>query len=207
MASISIIGNGNMARGIAAVAAKAGAGIQIVGRDADKAADAASAVGGTSATMGDALTGDIVVLAVPFAAIDDLTETYKDALAGKTVVDITNPVNVDTFDGLVVPTDSSATQVIAKALPGAHVVKAFNTNFAASLVPGTVGGQPTTVLVAGDDAGAKQGVVDLVNAGGLAGVDAGSLSRARELESIGFLQMKLAASEQIAWTGGFVLAT
>lgn len=206
MTSVTIIGSGNMAQGIAAVAAKAGASVQIVGRDAAKATDAAQAVGGTSGTVGDALTGDIVVLAVPFGAIDDVAATYAGALAGKTVVDITNPVNFETFDGLVVPADASASQAIAAALPGARVVKAFNTNFAATLSAGTVGGQPVTVLVAGDDADSKQSVVNLVNAGGLTGVDAGPLRRARELESIGFLQMTLAAGEAIGWDGGFQLA-
>jgi predicted dinucleotide-binding enzyme len=64
---------------------------------------------------------------------------------------------------------------------------------------------PTTVLVAGDDAAAKQTVVELVTAAGLRGVDAGSLKRARELEAVGLLQMTLAGAEKISWTGGLAV--
>jgi 8-hydroxy-5-deazaflavin:NADPH oxidoreductase len=85
------------------------------------------------------------------------------------------------------------------------VVKAFNTTFAATLAAGTVHGQPTTVLMAGDDADAKSQLAELVTAGGLRAVDAGSLRRARELEALGFLQITLAAAEKISWTAGFAL--
>jgi predicted dinucleotide-binding enzyme len=68
-----------------------------------------------------------------------------------------------------------------------------------------VGGVPTTVLVAGDDAEAKQAVVDLVTAGGLEAADAGALTRARELEALALLQMGAAVGGTIAWTGGFAL--
>jgi predicted dinucleotide-binding enzyme len=102
-----------------------------------------------------------------------------------------------------VPADGSATAVIAAALPQSRVVKAFNTNFAATLASGSVGPLTTTVLVAGDDAEAKAQVEQLVTAGGLHAIDAGGLNRARELEAVGFLQIKLAASEKVAWTGGF----
>jgi predicted dinucleotide-binding enzyme len=86
------------------------------------------------------------------------------------------------------------------------VIKAFNTNFAGTLAAGTVDGQPTTVLVAGDDADAKALLTGLVSAAGLRAVDAGGLTRARELEAIGFLQITLAAAEKVSWTGGFAVA-
>jgi predicted dinucleotide-binding enzyme len=121
-------------------------------------------------------------------------------------VDITNPLNFETFDSLTVPADASAAAEIAAALPGSRVVKAFNTNFAGTLVAGDVGGQPTTVLLAGDDADAKAALADVVTAAGLRAVDAGGLKRARELESLGFLQIGLAAGEKISWTGGFAVA-
>lgn len=205
MTTVSIIGAGTMAGVIAGVASKAGASVQVVARELDKASTLASGIGATPATLGDALTGEIVVLALPYGAIADVLASYEGALDGKTVVDITNPVDFATFDGLVVPADSSATAVIAAALPGAHVVKAFNTNFGATLATGTVGGLTTTVLVAGDDADAKQSVIDLVAAAGLNGVDAGALKRARELEALGFLQVTLGAAEKTPWTGGFAL--
>jgi predicted dinucleotide-binding enzyme len=189
MATVSIIGTGNMGTAIAEIARKAGAAVEVLAHaDADKP-----------------VTGDVVVLAVPFPALAEIAQQRGDQLAGKVVVDITNPVDFATFDGLTVPADSSAAAQLQAALPQARVVKAFNTNFAATLASGTGGEQTTTVLLAGDDDAAKAQVADLVKGGGLAAADAGSLKRARELEAFGFLQMVLAAREQISWTGGFAV--
>jgi predicted dinucleotide-binding enzyme len=205
MASMTVIGTGNMGSAIASVAAKGGASIQIVARDIAKAQQLAAQVGGTADEFGDALTGDIVVLALPYPALEDVVKTYGAALAGKVVVDVTNPVDFATFDGLTVPSDSSAAAQLQAALPGAKVVKAFNTNFAATLFSGEVGGVPTTVVVAGDDDIAKAQLTEIISAGGVVVADAGGLKRARELEAVGFLQMVLAVREQVAWTGGFAV--
>jgi NADPH-dependent F420 reductase len=153
------------------------------------------------------VTGDVVVLAVPYPAVADVIARRGEQLSGKVVVDITNPLDFATFDSLVVPSDASATAEIAAALPQSRVLKAFNTTFAATLASGTVGELPTTVLIAGDDAAAKSLLADAVTAGGLRAVDAGPLRRARELEALGFLQLTLAAGEKIAWTGGFALVS
>lgn len=206
MTSISIIGIGNMGGAITGIAAKSGAQVQVVARDLAKAQELAGATGATAATLGDALTGDIVVLAIPFPAVDEVLAAYAGQLDGKVVVDITNPLDFSTFDDLVVPSDSSAAAVIAEKVPGARVVKAFNTNFAATLASGSVGAATTTVLVAGDDQAAKDAVVALVRGGGLNAEDAGSLKRARELEGLGFLQLTLAAGEKIGWDAGFSVA-
>lgn len=206
MTNISIIGIGNMGSAITGIAAKSGATVQIVGRDQEKVDALAAATGATAALFGAPLTGDIVVLALPYGAVEDVVAAYGDQLAGKVVVDITNPVDFSTFDGLVVPADGSAADVIAAAVPGARVVKAFNTTFAATLASGAVGPAGTTVLVAGDDQDAKDAVIAFVTAGGVAAEDAGSLKRARELEALGFLQISLAAREVIGWTGGFAVA-
>ena len=190
MTNVTIFGKGNMGTAIAGVLGQGGATVTHIGSD-----DSAATV-----------TGDIVVLAVPHPAVDTIVAAYGDQLAGRIVVDITNPLDFSTFDSLVVPADSSKSAEIAAQLPGATVLKAFNTNFAATLASGTVGdAQPTTVLVAGDDAEAKKALTDLVVAGGLRAVDAGSLKRARELEAIGFLQLTAAVGEQIGWTGGFAV--
>jgi predicted dinucleotide-binding enzyme len=206
MTSISIIGIGNMGSAITGIAAKSGARVQVLARDLAKAQELAGNTGAAAATFGDALTGDIVVLAIPFPAVDDIVQSYGAQLAGKVVVDITNPVDFSTFDALVVPSDSSAAAVIAAKVPGARVVKAFNTNFAATLNSGSVGAATTTVLVAGDDQAAKDAVIGFVRAAGLNAEDAGSLKRARELEGVGFLQLTLAAGEKIGWDAGFAVA-
>ena len=208
MTSVSIIGAGNMGTAIAAIAAKSGASVQLLAQEADKTAAAAATAGASvvSGVSGDALTGDIVVLALPYPAVAGVLAQYADQLDGKIVVDITNPLDFATFDSLVVPADGSAAQVIAQTVPGARVLKAFNTTFAATLATGAVNAvAPTTVLVAGDDASAKEALIAVITAGGVAAVDAGALKRARELEALGFLQLTLAAGGAIGWTGGFAL--
>ena len=124
---------------------------------------------------------------------------------GKVVVDITNPLNFQTFDSLTVPADSSAAAQVAASLPHSHVVKAFITNLAATLASGTVGEVPVTVLIADDGSQAKAVVADVVTAGGLRAIDAGTLRRARELEGLAFLQISLAAQGKVPWTGGFAM--
>lgn len=189
MTTVSIIGTGNMGPAIASVVERGGNTAELFGRsDADKP-----------------VTGDIVILAVYYPSIAEVLAQRGEQLAGKIVVDITNPVNVETYDGLVVPADSSAAAELAAALPNSRVLKAFNTNFAGTLSSGTVGGQPTTVLIAGDDAEAKSQLAEVVTAGGLQAIDAGSLRRARELEAVGFLEIGLAAAEKISWNGGFAV--
>jgi predicted dinucleotide-binding enzyme len=189
MAHVSIIGTGNMGSAIAGLVTKGGHTVESFNSsDADKP-----------------VTGEIVVLAVPHPAVADVIAKRGDQLAGRIVVDITNPLNFETFDDLVVPADSSAAAGIAAALPEARVVKAFNTNFAATLASADVGGQTTTVLIAGDDADAKALLADIVTAGGLRAIDAGALKRARELESLAFLQIGLAAGQKLSWTGGFAV--
>src|SRR3982750_4917506 len=113
MAHVSIIGTGNMGQAIAGVVSKGDNTAELVGHgDADQA-----------------VTGDVVVLAVPYPAVADVIAQRGDQLAGKLVVDITNPLNFETFDSLVVPADSSAAAELAAKLPDSKVLKAFNTNF------------------------------------------------------------------------------
>lgn len=187
MTHVSIIGTGTMGQAIAGVVTRGGNTVELLGHG-----DAETPV-----------TGELVVLAVPYSAVGEVLAQRGDSLAGKVVVDITNPVNFETFDSLVVAPDGSAAAEIAAALPRSRMVKAFNTTFGGTLTGGTVGPLTTTVLIAGDDADAKSLVTDVVMAGGLRAIDAGSLRRARELEALGFLQIALAAQEKVPWTGGF----
>lgn len=205
MTTVTVIGAGNFGSVVAGIAAKGGTGVQVLARDVEKARAVAGPLGGTAGVVGDEVTGDVVVLAVPYGAVADLVELYPSAFDGKVLVDVTNPVDFSTFDDLVVPADSSAARQLQDAVPGAKVVKAFNTNFGGTLASGEIGSVPTTVLVAGDDADAKQTLVELVTAAGLQGLDAGSLKRARELEAVGLLQMTLAGAEKISWGGGLAL--
>lgn len=187
MSHISIIGIGPMAQAISSVVSKGGNTVELLG----------------SGDTARPVTGDIVVLAVPYPAVDEVLAQRPGQFDGKVVVDITNPLNFETFDSLVVPADGSAAQVIAEKLPSATVLKAFNTTFAGTLSSGEVGPLTTTVLIAGDDNDAKATLAGVVSAGGLQAIDAGGLKRAREMEALGLLQLTLAASERISWTGGF----
>jgi len=187
MAHLSILGTGNMGQAIAAVAGKGGHTVQLLG----------------SADTDIPVAGDIVVLAVYYPSVAEVIAQRGEQLASRIVVDITNPVNVESFDSLVVPPDSSATAEIAAALPQSRVIKAFNTTFAGTLVAGAVGPLTPTVLIAGDDTDAKSTLAGIVTSGGLNAIDAGSLARARELEALGLLQITLAAAEKVPWTGGF----
>ena len=92
---ITIIGTGNMARGIATRALAGGNAVTLLGTEADKAEALAGELSGDvrAGTVGDPISGDVVVLAVWYQALDDVLGRYGDQLDGKTVVDITNPVD------------------------------------------------------------------------------------------------------------------
>jgi predicted dinucleotide-binding enzyme len=190
--NVTIIGTGNMARGIGSRLVAGGNDVTVLGKETADAEAVVSDIGGNGSARagraGDDIADDVVVLAVYYPDAKAAVERYGDALSGKVVVDITNPVN-DTVDDLVTPPDSSAAQELASSAPGARVVKAFNTTFANTLRDGKVSGQPLDVFIAADDGEAKSTVTQLVASGGLRPVDAGPLRRARELEAAGLLHM------------------
>ncbi len=191
MTSFTIIGTGNMGTAIGGILAAGGNEVNYVTHEESGTAP---------------IPGDYVVLAIPYPAVADVLESYGTQLEGKVVIDITNPLNFETFDSLTVPAGSSAAAQIQAKLPGSTVLKAFNTNFAATLAAKQIGGLPTTVLVAGKPGNAKDDLIASIIAGGLAAKDAGSLARAHELEALGFLQLTLAVGDKISWTGGFTVA-
>jgi predicted dinucleotide-binding enzyme len=187
---VTIIGTGNMARGIGSRVVAGGHDLTVVGKESGTAEGVAADIGreGSVATAGsgDRIEGDVVVLALYYPDARAVVEQHSDQLAGKAVVDITNPLN-ETFDELVVPADGSATAELARLAPEARFVKAFNTTFANTLRTG----DELDVLIAGDDDDAKAAVTELARAGGLNPIDAGPLKRARELEALGLLHIGL----------------
>src|SRR3954447_23322317 len=198
---VTLIGTGNMARGIGSRVLAGGHRLTVVGKDAQRAEAVAADIGGEAivrtAVLGDPLEAEVVILAVYYPDARAAVERYADQLAGKVVVDITNPVN-ETLDGLVVPLDGSATNELAGLAPGARFVKAFNTTFAGTLTKGTVAGQALDVLIAGNDEDAKGQVAALARDGGLNPIDVGPQKRARELEAAGLLHM---AVQNVLGTG------
>ena len=194
MSGISVIGLGNMAGALAGRALAGGNAVEIIGRDPARAKELAGTLGGaTVGTTGAAPAGDIVVLAVPYAAAAAVVSEYGDALRGKVIIDITNPVAPD-LQSFVTPDGSSGAQEIAKAAPAdAQVVKAFNTLFSHVLAAGPAEGRPLDVFIAGDDAQAKASVSAFVESLGLRPMDTGELPMARALENLALVQLGLVA--------------
>lgn len=193
MSTISIIGAGGMAAAIAGLAAKAGHSVEVMSRDAAKARALAGQIsaGATVGTFGAAPDGDIVILAVPYAAVLDVVKQYGDKLAGKLLVDITNPVAAD-LASFVTPGDSFGAGEIARAAPAdAVIVKAFNTLFSHVLAAGSFQGRSLDVFIAGDDARAKGRVAVFIESLGLRPMDIGLLPMARTLEHVCLLSLGL----------------
>ncbi|GLZ77394.1 NADP oxidoreductase [Actinorhabdospora filicis] len=187
---ILIVGAGSMARGIGTRLLAGGHPVHIADRDPQKAKGLAAELDG-DATGHDIAEGpedsDVVVLAVPYPANVEIARNWAAQLAGKLVVDISNPVDFATFDDLTTPEGTSAAEQVAQAAPGAKVVKAFNTTFAGNLVNGT----PMDVLIAGDDDLSREAVAKLAVDGGLRPVSVGGLKHARQLEGFQLLHMKV----------------
>lgn len=192
MGTISFIGSGNMASAIGALALKGGNTVEVIGRDAAKAAALARSLGdgATAGTWGAAPTGDIVILAVLWESAVPIVRQYGNALDGKIIVDITNPFNA-TNTGLALPEDTSVAQMVAEAAPaGARVVKAFNTLFRGVLAAGG----PLDVFIAGDDPQAKETVSAFIMSLGMRARDTGDLTMAHWLEGAGLLSVGLASN-------------
>lgn len=206
---VTIIGAGNMARGIGTRLVAAGESLTIFDRtqaNAEKLATELRAKAKQDATVkaapaGSAITDDIVVLALYYPAEKDVATTYREQLAGKIIVEITNPLTA-TFDDLATAPGVSAAEEIAWILSDSKVVKAFNTTFAGTLVEGEVGGLPLDVFLAGDDADAKARLMALLQRAGLRSLDVGPLKRARQLEGLGLLHI----TQQAALDTGFASA-
>lgn len=207
MTDLTIIGSGNMAGAIGTRAVAAGRTVQILDRTPENAAKLAAELGGgtTSGGLNEIPDGDLVVLALYFGPAKEVATHYGDTLSGKTVVEISNPVNTDTFDSLEVAPGSSAAEEIAALLPGATVVKAFNTTFAATLKQGSAGSLPLDVFIASDSEKARNDVAAFAAAAGLRPLQVGGLHHARELEGFMLLVVGLQlnpAYENFNWATG-----
>jgi 8-hydroxy-5-deazaflavin:NADPH oxidoreductase len=191
---VTIVGAGNMGRGIGGRAVAGGHEVEIVDNDPADARSLADELGGSASALNpsELFGGDVVIFAVYYPGIKDAVKQYADQLPGKVVVDITNPVNTETWDGLATQPGVSSAEEVQELVPaGTPVVKAFNTTFAPTLVSGEVGGQQLDVLIAGDDEDAKQKVSQIVSDGGLRPIDVGPLRRAQQLEQLGFLHIAI----------------
>jgi hypothetical protein len=184
---IAIIGAGNVGRALATSLSRAGHDVTITAAHPEHAAEAAAATGATTAPSNAAAASaaDLVVLAVPAQTVGEIAGEMGSSLDGKVVVDVTNRPT-PSAEG---PATSIAEELQA-SVPNARVVKAFNTVFASRQAEPQVAGIAPDGFVAGDDAAAKQTVLDVVESVGFRPVDAGSLVAARTLEGMAWLNIQ-----------------
>jgi predicted dinucleotide-binding enzyme len=191
--SISIIGAGNVGMALAQAFTKRGEHVCLGVPDPAKYRDAVARLGGSAslATPGAAISaGDLVILAVPYAAADGVARSVPD-WGNKILVDATNPLSPG-LTGLVVGTTSSGAEEIARAAKGARVVKAFNTTGAENMADSQYPGGKVLMPVCGDDADARARVIKLASLIGFDAVDFGELRAARYLEPLAMCWIHMA---------------
>lgn len=174
--TIAVIGTGNVGSALAKGLKESGQDVVSVGKDPAEVRRASE-------------EADTIILAVPFGAVQDVVKTAGSAWAGKTVIDVTNALTEDMQ--LALGYTTSGAEELQKAVPGAHVVKAFNGVFAQHMSTGELNGQQLTTFVAGDHEDAKQQTLDLAKGIGFDAVDAGPLQNARLLEPLGYFNIQL----------------
>lgn len=203
---IAIIGTGNVGAAIGRSSAAAGHEVTFAARDAEKARRVAAETGASAAASpAEAARGaEVVILAVPYTAAEQVAQELEGQAAGKVVIDATNPIRAD-FSGLATDPGTSGAERFAQLLPGARVVKAFNTVFAGLTADPATHGTLLDALYATDDAGAGETVAALASSIGFRPVSVGPLAAARELEAMAWLNIRLQATTGGDWRSTFVL--
>ncbi len=195
--NITIIGTGHMAEGIGTQLVAGKHSVTILGKDESEAKALAQKLGGdtTGTVLGNLIDSDVVIFALPYSAIPEVIEKHKSQLAGKILVDISNPVDFKTLT-LIPPAGTSGAETIAQELPqGAKLIKAFNTTSAGTLINGKVDGHILDVFMAGDDQASKDTLKKIIEESGMRALDAGPLANARHLE--GFSLIHILIQQQI----------
>lgn len=203
--NVSIIGAGNMAKGIGIRVVAGGNKLTLHVKDIAKGEVLAGLIAETANNnvfvdvkpMGSPLD-DSVIMAIPYSEVGPLLSQYSEIVSNKIIIDITNNVDFVTFQ-LKTAAGTSGAEEIAKLVPGSHIIKAFNTTFAGTLVTGQVNNKPLDVLMAGDSKDAKDILTELITSGGMRSLDVGSLSNARHLESMGLIHMMLQQQLNSGW--------
>lgn len=190
--NIRILGAGNMGSALAAQLVSAGHAVQITARTLEKAQAVAARTGAQAVPADRPVAADTVVMVATGYADAVPALQRLGTLAGTVVIDITNPLTAD-YMGLTLGHVTSAAEEIAKAIPGAEVVKGFNTLFAQVLAdgPAFADGQVAPVFVASDSERAKRAAVALAESIGYTTIDAGALKNARYLEPLASLNVYL----------------
>ena len=203
----AIIGSGNVGTAVATAATNAGHDVVVVDSDQDaleKLRESLPAANATTDASAAARDAEVVVLAVPFGITEGLVADLSEELADTIVIDATNPL-ADDLSGLVTDGGPAGAERVQAAAPKAHVVKAFNTVFAGNQAVAEVDGTQLDGFLAGDDDEAKQVVTELLEATGYRTIDVGSLSAARYLEGMAFLNIARNAKHGLPWQSGWKL--
>lgn len=206
---LGVIGSGNIGKGVGSWAAKVGYDVTFSAKNEAGAKSAAQAAGHSAKAAnvrGAVEAADLVLLAVPYGAVKEVLTDIRPLFRGKTVIDATNPLSAD-FSSLTLGFTTSAAEEIAKLVPDAHVVKAFNTVFAqvyASQNP-KIQGKAISVFVAGDNKDATEKVQTLITKMGFDVVNAGPLKSARNLEPLAMLNISLGYGQGLGTSIGFTL--
>ena len=187
---IVIIGKGNVGSALQSGLSRIGHQVRALGRGEDV----------TEAVT----TAEVVIFAVPFGEVQNVAGRLGSAVDGKVVIDATNALT-PSMELAVDTRSTSGAEDLQKALPGAKVVKAFNTSFASAMATGEINGEKLAGLVAGEDTNAKPQVLSIVEAIGFDPIDAGPLAAARLLEPLAVLNIKLGFVQGYGPSSGFRL--
>ena len=204
--NVSIIGAGKVGTALAGSIAKAGHDVTITASSKGSAAEASAGRSGARVVGSNreaVEAGDVVVLAVPSAAVDDVLDEIADLLDDKVVVDVTNRVSRE--DPASVLDGTSNAERIQARVPAARVAKAFNTAFAVRQTDPLVDGTPADGYVACDEEDAKRTVLELVGSVGFHPVDAGPLVMSRVLEAMAMLIVWLQIQHGWSWQNAWKL--
>lgn len=197
---IAVIGAGNVGQALSTSFGRAGHQVVLTAASAESAAEIAAEVGAaaTGSNRDAAQQAELIVLAVWYSEHESVAHEIRDVVSGKAVIDVSNPINAD-MTGLATDGGPSAAERLAQLLPGASVVKAFNTVFASIQAQPDVHAVTADTFVAADDDQAKRRVMELAASIGLRPIDTGPLRNARELEGLGFLGIYLNATHGWSW--------
>lgn len=205
---IAVIGTGNVGSALGKALAGAGHEVTFAARDQAKVAEKArEADASAAATPADAVgQSEVVILAVPFTAVDEVAAEIAGRAEGKLVIDVTNPLKPD-YSGLATIGGPSGAERVAAKLPGAAVVKGFNTVFAANQANPAGHGQVLDALYAADDEQAADRFAALASSIGFRPVRVGPLAAATELEAMAWLNIRLQMLAHGSWNSAYVLVS
>jgi predicted dinucleotide-binding enzyme len=199
--NVAMIGAGNVGKALTKASTSAGHSVAISATSREEAEQASSEAGGTAvgSNREAVANADLVILAVPFDAVQNIVNELDREVDGKILIDVTNKFDPTELDG---PSNAERTQQMAA---NARVVKAFNTIFAAKQADPSIDGTQLDGFVAADDNEAKAKVMEFVQSLGFRPIDAGPLAMARALEGMGMLNISLNMNNGWPWQTGWKL--